>query len=263
MKAIPYLLLLLLLTVAPSVSAQELVWAADAEGGAPYSFPDVRNPARIIGFEVDLASSLAARLGRKAKFQQNQWDGLVPGLERGEYDVVINGLEITADRAEKIAFSIPYFYSTLTLTTRLDESRIFKADDLKGKTVGTLKVTVAERFLQGLGGVNIRSYENQGNAYTDLLLGRLDAVVMDTPIATYYAYSPQYRNVELNSVRMSYGVGIRKTDDALLQQVNSAIAALQKDGTLKKIYQDWGLYNAPTAQAFGDEEAVSNGAAPR
>src|SRR5436190_1445368 len=84
-------------TVLPSDAlAQELVWAADAEGGAPYTFPDPRNPARIVGFEVDLANSIAAHMGRKARFVQNQWDGLVPGLERSEYDVVINGLEITA-----------------------------------------------------------------------------------------------------------------------------------------------------------------------
>src|SRR5919206_453028 len=122
MKAIPYLLLPLLLAAAalPS-SAQELVWAADAEGGAPYSFPDPRNPAQIIGFEVDLANALAARMGRTARFVQNQWDGLVPGLERGEYNVVINGLEITADRAEKINFSNPYFYATLTITRRADD----------------------------------------------------------------------------------------------------------------------------------------------
>src|SRR5215471_14543364 len=117
MKAISCLLLLIFSLATPTLaSAQELVWAADAEGGAPYSFPDPRNPAHIIGFEVDLADALAARMGRTARFVQNQWDGLVPGLERGEYDVVINGLEITPERAEKINFSTPYFYSTLTLT---------------------------------------------------------------------------------------------------------------------------------------------------
>src|SRR5881394_1247897 len=114
MKAIAYLLALVFLSAllaVPSAFSQELVWAADAEGGAPYTFPDPRNPARNIGFEVDLADALAGRMARKARFVQNQWDGLVPGLERGEYDVVINGLEITAEHAEKINFSNPYFYS--------------------------------------------------------------------------------------------------------------------------------------------------------
>ena len=162
MKAIAYLFLLLPLAAPHLASAQELVWAADAEGGAPYSFRDPRNPSRIIGFEVDLADALAERMGRKARFVQNQWDGLVPGLERAEYDVVINGLEITPERAEKIHFSNPYFYSTLTLTTRADDTRIHGADDLRGLTAGVLRVTFAERYVQSLGNVTIRSYDGQG-----------------------------------------------------------------------------------------------------
>ena len=263
MKAIPYLLLLLLLTAAPWASAQELVWAADAEGGAPYSFPDVRNPARIIGFEVDLADSLAARLGRKARFVQNQWDGLVPGLERGEYDVVINGLEITPERAEKIHFSNPYFYSTLTITTRADDMRVQRPDDLRGLTVGVLSVTFAERYVQNLGNVSIRSYGGQFQQFIDLALGRLDAAVMDTPVALYYATGPQVRNIEIPAARMAFGIGIRKSDDELLQQINRALESMKQDGTLRKIYTDWGIYNAVTAQAFGDREPVSNDNAPK
>src|SRR5919204_5045922 len=144
MKIIAYVSWLIWLAAMPGMPkalGQELVWAADAEGGAPYTFPDPRNPAHIVGFEVDLADALAARMGRKARFVQNQWDGLVPGLERSEYDVVINGLEITAERAEKIHFSNPYFYSTLTLTTRADDARIHTPQDLRGMTAGTLKVS--------------------------------------------------------------------------------------------------------------------------
>src|SRR5438034_660421 len=149
MKAIPCLAICLLLLAGPAAWAQELVWAADAEGGAPYTFPDPRNPAKLIGFEVDLADALAARMGRVARFVQNQWDGLVPGLERSEYDVVING------------------------------------------------------------------------------------------------------------------IGIRKSDDELLHQVNAALESLKQDGTLKKIYRDWGIYNAATAQAFGDRDPVTNDNAVR
>ena len=262
MKAIPYLLVLLFTATALSASAQELKWAADAEGGAPYVFPDPRNPANIVGFEVDLAEALAGRMGRTARFVQNQWDGLVPGLERNEYDVVINGLEITPERAEKINFSNPYFYSTLTLTTRLDDARIRAPQDLRGMTAGTLKVTYAERYLQSLGGVLIRSYDGQVNPYIDLGLGRVDAVVMDTPIALYYANSPAVKNLELPSARMSFGVGISKTHGQLLDEINAALDSLRRDGTLRKIYSNWGIYNAATAEAFGDRAPIS-GDAPR
>jgi His/Glu/Gln/Arg/opine family amino acid ABC transporter permease subunit len=257
MKAIPYLLVILLAVTACSASAQELKWAADAEGGAPYVFPDPHNPANIVGFEVDLAEALAARMGRKARFVQNQWDGLVPGLDRNEYDVVINGLEITPERAEKINFSKPYFYSTLTMTTRLDDARIRTVQDLHGRTAGTLKVTFAERYLQNLGGVSVRSYDGQVNPYVDLGLGRIDAVLMDTPIALYYATSPAMKNLELPSARMSFGIGVSKSNVQLLEEINAALDSLSKGGTLRKIYTDWGIYNAATAQVFGDQQPIS------
>jgi len=265
MKVIAYLWIAFLIAAVPAASAQnqELVWAADAEGGAPYTFPDPRNPAKIIGFEVDLANALAARMGRTARFVQNQWDGLVPGLERGEYQVVINGLEITPERAERIHFSTPYFYSTLTMTSRLDDLRIQRAEDLRGRTVGVLKVTFAEKYVRNLGGVTVRSYDSQVQPYIDLDLGRVDAVVMDTPIALYYATGPRVRNLELASARMSFGIGIRKSDDELLQQINAALDSLRRDGTFRKIYTDWGIYNAATAQTFGDRDPVTNDNAVR
>ena len=266
MKTMAYLLglvsLLGLFGQSP-VLAQELVWAADAEGGAPYTFPDPRNPARIIGFEVDLADALAARMGRKPRFVQNQWDGLVPGLERGEYDVAINGLEITAERAQKINFSNPYFYSTLTITRRLDDNRVERAEDLRKLRVGVLKVTFAEKYVESLGNVSLRSYDSQVQPYIDLALGRLDAVVMDTPIALYYAAGPQVRNIEIPTARMTFGVGIRKADTELLQQVNAALESMKGDGTLRKIFIDWGIYNVATAQAFSDPEPFSTDNASR
>jgi polar amino acid transport system substrate-binding protein len=266
MKAIAYRLVVVLvlgLFGPSSVFAEELVWAADAEGGAPYTFPDPRNPAELIGFEVDLANALAGRMGRTARFVQNQWDGLVPGLERGEYDVVINGLEITPDRAERINFSNPYFYSTLTITRRIDDDRVHRPEDLLGLKVGVLKVTFAERYVQSLGSVNLRSYDGQVQPFIDLALGRLDAVVMDTPIALYYATGPQVKNIEIPKARMAFGIGARKADVELLDGINKALESMKRDGTLRKIYTDWGIYNAATAQAFGDPEPVSNENAPR
>ncbi|MBO0722198.1 MAG: transporter substrate-binding domain-containing protein, partial [Blastocatellia bacterium] len=82
----------------PAQEVRELRWAGDSEGGAPYVFSDPNNPRRIIGYEVDLMNEIALLLNRRAVFVQNQWDGLIPGLQSGNYDVAVNGIEITEDR---------------------------------------------------------------------------------------------------------------------------------------------------------------------
>jgi len=258
-------LFLMVLLVSPAIAQQPGVfaWGGDAEGGAPYQFPNPRDPEKIIGFEVDIADALGKRLQMEPRFVQQQWDGLVPGLQRGEYKAVIAGLEITEERLQKISFSSPYYYSTLSMTTRLDETRIRTAEDLPKHTVGTLKASLAERYLNGLGSIEVRTYDNQAHPYIDLLLGRLDAVVMDTPIALYYAYSPQFRNTELPSTTFPIAIGIRKEDTALLAEVNEALGEMRNDGTLKNIYQRWGMYNAATASYFGDRDPVSNTNADR
>jgi polar amino acid transport system substrate-binding protein len=114
-----FLVSLLLLTSRPPLAsaadhlasirtAGVLLWGADAEGGAPYVYPDPAKPEQLIGFECELADALAAKLGVKARMVQNQWDQLIPALERGNFDIILNGLELTAENRQRIAMSSPY-----------------------------------------------------------------------------------------------------------------------------------------------------------
>ncbi|HEY5764814.1 MAG TPA: ABC transporter substrate-binding protein, partial [Candidatus Deferrimicrobiaceae bacterium] len=130
-----------------------LLWGADAEGGAPYVFPDPKDPGKLIGFEVDLAEAIARELGVTQKISQGAWDSLLPALNRGDFDVAMNGIEITPLRAEKILFSVPYYVYTEQLVVRKEETRIRDLSDLRGKKVGTLTGAVAQEILEGIGGV--------------------------------------------------------------------------------------------------------------
>src|SRR6187399_1938278 len=104
MKVIASLILMSFVSIRAMSQNKPFSWGGDAEGGAPYQMPDPNNPEKIIGFEVDIAEALGKRLGMDPHFVQEQWDGLVPGLQRGEYEAVIAGLEITQERLEKISF---------------------------------------------------------------------------------------------------------------------------------------------------------------
>ncbi len=230
-----------------------LRWAADAEGGAPFIFPDRDDPSRMLGFEVDLVAALAAELQREPVFVQNQWDGLVPGLRIDNYDLVVNGLEITPDREQEINFSIPYYVTFEQLTVRKDTYDINRLADCTGKAVGTLKASLAERILQAQSGIEIRSYDGQITAYEDLALGRLEAVLMDHPIALYYGASNPKLKFAGNPIgEMKYGIGMRKQDTVLLQEVNQALQKLIDNGTVRAIYERWNLWTPRLAEFFND-----------
>jgi polar amino acid transport system substrate-binding protein len=245
-----------LLSLQLSINAQDqkvLRWGGDAEGGAPYVFPDPNNPRRIIGYEVDLMNEIGRKLDRRAIFVQNQWDGLIPGLQRGNYDVAINGIEITNDRKEQINFSLPYYATGEQLSVRLEENSINSLVDLKGKTAGTLKYSLAQRVLERHGGIKVRTYDGQINAYQDLANGRLDAVLMDWPIAVYYSKTnPRLKFTGPVFELMQYGICLRKDDTQLLKQINEALLSSIKSGDLRRIYEKWGLWNDETDKLFAE-----------
>jgi polar amino acid transport system substrate-binding protein len=221
-----------------------LLWGSDAEGGAPYIFPDPKDPSRLIGFEVDLADAIARELGVRAKQSQNAWDSLVPGLMRGDYDIAMNGIEITPLREREVLFSIPYYIYTEQLVVRKEETGIRGVDDLKGKKVGTLSGTVAQDILMGLGGVDVKIYAGQVEPYEDLAIGRIDAVLLDLPIAAYYGKTnPKLKYAGSPMGEGLYGIAVRKGDADLKQAIDGILGKLLRSGELRKIYEKWDLWN--------------------
>lgn len=237
-----------------------LKWGADAEGGAPYVFPDPRQPDRLIGFEVELADALARKLGVRAEMVQNQWDGLVPALQRGSFDIILNGLEITDEHRRQIALSRPYYAYAQQIVTRKETTGLARLDDLKGRIVGTLSASAAQRLLENLGGVDVRSYPGQVEPFRDLQNGRLDAVLLDLPIVIYYlAQEPGLKRAGEPFAVGYYGVGIRLEDTTLLAAMNRALTELHADGSLERIYRKYGLWdgNQAALAAYHDEPALA------
>ncbi len=221
-----------------------LLWGADAEGGAPYVYPDPNRPELLIGFECDLAEALAAKLGVKAKMVQNQWDQLIPALERGNFDIILNGLEITADNQQHIALSLPYFIYAQQIVTRKETDGLARMEDLKGKPVGVLSSSVAQRLLEEMGGADLRIYPGNVESLRDLKATRIEGVMLDLPIALYYA-KPD-RALKFSGAPFAqgyYAIGIRKQDGTLLGALNQAITELAQDHTLERIYRKYGVWD--------------------
>lgn len=232
-----------------------ILWGADAEGGAPYIFPDPKDPSRVIGFEVDIADAIARELGVSARHSQNAWDSLIPGLKRGDYDIAMNGIEITPQRREEVLFARPYYVYTEQLVVRKDETGIREVSDLKGKKVGTLSGTVAQQILQDIGGIDAKIYAGQVEPYEDLAIGRIDAVLLDLPIAAYYGKPNKKLRYAGQPVGEGfYGIAIRKGDDDLKKRIDEILLKLLRSGDLKKIYEKWDLWTPAQEKLFRELE---------
>ena len=225
--------------------AQERVlrWGADPSGGAPYVFTDPANPDRYIGYEKEMVDALAQAMGRRAEFVPSDWETLVSALQRKSFDVIVNGLEPTGDRAQQILFSNPYYIFQLQLTVRRDDNRITSLDDCKNRVVATLGNTAASRILEQRG-IPYRSYADPVGAYRDLELKRIDAALFDVPAEAFYARSnPKLKPAGPPFTRGQYVIGLRKDDLALKAEIDTAINKIILDGTLEKILKKWGLWN--------------------
>lgn len=236
--------------------AEPLRWGADAHGGAPYVFPDPAEPNRLAGFEVEFAEALAQRMGRTAVCVNGPWDKLLELLARGDFDVAINGIEI-ADEKKRIALlSNPYFVAAEVLTIRrADATAPRTLDAMKDRRIGTLPSAMAEKIAERAG-ADVRTYEGgQDELYDDLKLGRLDGVLLDEPAAHYYGdLSAEFESVHGDFGSVSYAVAVRLGDAALLANVDSALASMKADGSLRAMYERWGLWTKENAALFGDPE---------
>ena len=237
-----------------------LLWGSDAEGGAPYVFPDPKDPSRLVGFEADLADAIARELGVTARQAQNAWDSLIPALERGDSDVVINGIEITPQRREKVLFSAPYYIYTEQLVVRKDETRIQELNDLRGRKVGTLSGAVAQEILTKAGGIDVKIYPGQVEPYEDLAIGRIDAVLLDLPIAAYYGKTnPRLKFAGSPLGEGYYGIALRKDDDELRRRIDGILAKLLSSGELRRIYEKWDLWNPQQEKLYELSEREKSG----
>jgi polar amino acid transport system substrate-binding protein len=233
----------------------ELRWGGDLQGGEPYVFEDEQEPGKLKGFEVEIADALAQKLGVRAKFMQNDWSNLVPALERGDFDVILNGLEETPERRQRLRLSEPYYTYGETLTVRAG-SKFTKLADLAGKRVGTLNQTVASDILKA-SPVEVVLYEGQQEPYMDLAKGRTDAVLLDHVIADRYGcVLPELRCLPGDVARGHYVLGIGQGAPALEIAINQALRTLQQSGELERILARWQLWDA--RQKSPDREPAPN-----
>jgi polar amino acid transport system substrate-binding protein len=224
-----------------------LRWGGDVQGGEPYVFQDAEHGGGLTGFEVEIAASLARRLGVRAEFAQNDWQTLVPSLERGDFDIVMNGLEVTPARRARVAFTRPYYAFSETLVVRRETTAVHGLADLHGARVGTLEGSLALDLLRADPAVETVLYEGVEEPYTDLEQGRLTAVLLDNIIAARYGLPRPTLRAAATVGEGVYAIAVRPDEPRLVAALDEAIGAMLSDGELRAILERWALWDARQA----------------
>lgn len=220
-----------------------LRWGADIQGGEPYAFRDPTDSTRLIGFEVEIAAALARHLGVRAEMVQNDWQHLVASLQRGDFDIILNGLEVTAARQEQLILSRPYFAFDEVLVTRREAPVAQGLGELVGHPVGTLNGSLAHDLLRAATGVEVVLYEGVEEPFIDLEQRRLDAVLIDHIIAERYGLvRPGLQRAAVVGSGF-YAIGMRRSDEELATAIQDALAVMIADGELRAILSRWSLWS--------------------
>ncbi len=250
--AILFLVCLYLLCTPAAVAAQpaalELRWGGDAEGGAPFVEADPRDPTRVVGFDVEIASLIAAKLGRTPRFVQVGFSTLEAAAARGDFDIGLSGLEDTPARRARLAVTIPYYEFREILTVRsADRGRFRTLEDLRGRRVATLGATLAYDVLRAAERsqrVQPVVYEDDVHPYSDLALGRVDAVLLDQVLAERgVRRNPTLINQDA-TVAVGHYVGILAPQDTPLRdRIDAILRDAMRDGRLEAIFRRWDMWN--------------------
>jgi cystine transport system substrate-binding protein len=252
MKSLRSVLLIALLqavTLTTAFAADDLaqvkssgVFKVGTEGTyAPYTYHD--ESGKLTGFDVEIATAIAKRLGVKPEFVEGKWDGLIAGLDVNRYDAVINEVSITDARKAKYDFSTPYIIAHAALIVRSDNNAIKTFDDLKGKKAGETLTSNFAGIVRDHGGevVGVQSF----NEAIDLLTsGRVDATVNDSlSFLDFKKHRPAVKikiaAIDTSANAEKSGVLIRKGNPQLLAAINKALVEIKADGTYAKISQKY------------------------
>ena len=198
------------------------------------------------GFDVDIASALCEQVKRKCVFVEQVWDSMIPGLQAKKYDVIISSMSITEDRLKVIDFTNKYYNTPSRVVVKKDVKFTGPAS-IKGKRIGVLKGSTQEKYAMGelkTAGVEVVPYEAQDQVYLDIKSGRLDGTVADfVEVTGGFLSKPEGKDYNLVGPELytekyfgtGVGIGLRKGDAALKNELNAAIKAIRANGTYKKI----------------------------
>ncbi len=240
-------------TLSCLVSAQQQI-----RFGTDATFPPFESKAadgRLQGFDIDIGNAICENLKAKCVWVENGFDGLIPALHARKFDAILSSLSITDERKKAINFSDKLFNTPAYLVTAKTSGLQPTAESLRGKRLGVQQGSVFEAYGKKhwqSQGVELVSYPSAEAVYADLVVGRLDATLDDATVVTeallqkppgkdFSLVEPQVKDDAIFGP--GTGIGVRKTDEKLLAQLNGAIKAIRSDGTYDRLAKKYFNFN--------------------
>jgi polar amino acid transport system substrate-binding protein len=196
---------------------------------------------QIEGFDIDLLNAIAAKENLTIEYVNVAFDPLLAGVAQGQYDAAISSITITDDRKKEMLFSDPYFEAGQMVIVRVDNTSITSKNNLGGKKVGAQIATTGAIEVGKIAGASLKTYDDIGLAFQDLMNGQIDAVVCDNPVALNYAgkNSTRLKTVGTTFTEENYGIAVAKGKTDLLNRLNAGLKKVKDEGLITQLSKKW------------------------
>lgn len=220
--------------------AEKLKTAVDGTF-APHAFPNLSGGTQ--GFQIDLFTEVAKRMGRDIDIQSTQWSGILPSLQAGQLDFVAAPTTVTEQRAENLLFTEGYLNTDFQFLIKKGGPEISKLEDLKGKTIAVNKGSAYDKWARDLAdkiGWTVESYGTQSDAVQAVLSGRAAANVAGNTVVAWAAkQNPQLELSYLHSTGKIFASPLRLDSKELRVELENALECLKLDGTMASLHEKW------------------------
>jgi polar amino acid transport system substrate-binding protein len=203
----------------------------------------VNDNKEIVGFDVDLMNEISKLAGFPVEFKSVSWDGIFAGIDSGAYDIIASSVTITDERQKTKDFSEPYLNAGQVLVLLADNNKDTKLSDFVGRNVGAQVNTTGSMEVDKIKGAKLKAYDDIALSFDDLINKRVEAVVIDGPVASLYLQNPKFKGkikvVGEPMTSENYGIVVKKGNKALLDKINAALTTLKKNGKLDELKAKW------------------------
>ncbi|MEY3555404.1 MAG: ABC transporter permease subunit [Microcystis aeruginosa G13-12] len=204
----------------------------------PFEF---QQGGQLTGFDIDLMRAIGKEADLNIDFRNLPFDGIIPALQARTVEAAISGMTITAERAQAISFSRPYFRAGLAIAVREDNRTIKNFEDLKGKRIAVQIGTTGALEATKIPGATVSQFDSAALALQELINGRVEAVVNDKPVTLYAIKQAGLRGVKVVGELLTeefYGIALPK-NSPYLQLINDALGRVIESGQYDAIFRQW------------------------